>query len=142
MSAKRDRIFFRLQRAAHVLRKRADRALLESGGITTAQAAVLQLAAERKDVTQRKLASELRQNESAMTAMVARLVELRLLTKVRSTEDGRIWALEVTQQGDRALQAIAAPFEEINTMLEHAIGLESMTEFSEMLTAITNDLGS
>ena len=41
--AAENRIFFKLQRAAHVLKKRADDALLAAGELTTAQAAALMI---------------------------------------------------------------------------------------------------
>ncbi len=136
MTAKQYKIYFQLQRAAQVLRKQADRALLDSGGITTAQAAVLRLTVDQKDVSQRQLANQLQQNESAMTAMITRLEDLGMLTKVRSSSDGRKWVLKVTKKGEKALSKIAKPFEEINQSLERAIGSNSLEAVANALSAV------
>ena len=73
MSASKHRVYHRLQLAAHRLQKAADRAVMAAAGITTAQAAVLSIVAADGPVTQLSVARKLGLNESAMTAMIARL---------------------------------------------------------------------
>ena len=76
MSASKHRIYHRLQLAAHRLQKAADRAVMAAAGITTAQAAVLSIVAADGPVSQRNVARKLGLNESAMTAMIARLRDM------------------------------------------------------------------
>ena len=121
MSAGEHRIYFLLQVAAHRLRTDADNALLAAAGVTTAQAAVLRLVAETENPTQRRIAEMLRQNESAMTATVARLLKGGLLERTRSTGDRRAWALGLTDKGRRALDKVAGPFAGINARLDRAM---------------------
>ena len=51
MNASKLRVYARLQRAAHLLSKAADRELLSVAGITTAQAAVLAVISENDERT-------------------------------------------------------------------------------------------
>ena len=121
MSAGEHKLYFLLQVAAHRLRTDADNALLEAAGVTTAQAAVLRLVQETENPTQRQIANMLRQNESALTATVARLQKAGLLERTRSTQDRRAWTLAVTDKGRRALDKVAEPFSGINSRLDQAI---------------------
>jgi len=141
VSAGEHRLYFLLQVAAHRLRTDADNALLEAAGVTTAQAAVLRLVAETENPTQRQIADLLRQNESALTATVARLQKAGLLERARSTRDRRAWTLALTDKGRRALDAVAEPFAGINSRLDRAvadidpkklaIALQTLAQFDE-----------
>ena len=115
------RLYFLLQLAAHLLKKVADARLQESAGLSTAQAAVLAIVSSRQPISQRAVARELRQNESAMTAMVARLLKLGYVARVRSKADERTWDLRMTQLGTTALEAARPAFSTINNALENAL---------------------
>ena len=96
MTAASLRLYARLQSAAHLVKKAADRALIDAAGVTTAQAAVLAVvaAAEKSDATgptQKTVAAALALNESAMTAMVSRLIVLHYLKRERNRDDRRAW---------------------------------------------------
>ena len=116
--AHRDRLFFRLQRVAHRLRKRADQAMVEAGGITVAQAAALGIIAGADNVTQRHVARALGINESAMTTMVLRLEALGLVTRERSREDSRAMELKLTDVGALALDRARNAFDAINAAID------------------------
>src|SRR5262245_60434204 len=87
MNASKLRLYHRLQIAAHSIRKAADRTVLDAAGITVAQAAVLTIAASGPNVAQRDVAKALRLNESAVTAMVSRLLKLGLLERTLNESD-------------------------------------------------------
>ena len=140
MSAAEHRIYFLLQIAAHRLRNEADRALLETAGVTTAQAAVLQLVASLSEPTQRKLADMLQQNESAMTAMVGRLTSAGLVVRAPHPTDGRAWILALTPQGEAAIEAGRPAFDAVNAALDAAIGGAKTAGFARTLRAITDTL--
>lgn len=116
--AHRDRLFFRLQRVAHRLRKRADQAMVEAGGITVAQAAALGIIAGADNVTQRHVARTLGINELAMTTMVLRLEALGLVTRERSREDSRAMELKLTDVGALALDRARNAFDAINAAID------------------------
>ena len=140
MSAAEHRVYFLLQIAAHRLRNEADRALLDTASVTTAQAAVLQLVASIAEPTQRKLADMLQQNESAMTAMVGRLTTAGLIVRAPHPTDGRAWILELTPRGEAAIEAGRPAFDAINTALDTAIGGPKTAGFARTLRAITDTL--
>lgn len=135
MSARRHRLYFRLQRAAHLVRKSADREMLRRVGITTAQAAVLHLVADRPGLSQRDLAALLAQNESAMTTMVGRLAGSGLVARRRSERDGRTWAIELTARGREAHAKGRRAFASINAALDRALGGPGVPELAALLDA-------
>lgn len=118
MSATKYRLYFLLQMTAHRLKKKADAALLATGSLTTAQAAVMTVITSEGSVSQRRIADVLALGESAMTPMVARLVKAGYVTRERSIRDNRTWQLRVTKQGLAALKEIQASFDQVNAMID------------------------
>lgn len=136
MLTSRLRLYSRLQLAAHHWKKAADRALLDAANITTAQAAVLVLVSADREVRQREIAAELGLNESAVTAMVERLMKLGYLDRARSASDGRAWDLFLTSDGRRALDRIERPFREINAKIEASLGEERVRDLVSSLNRL------
>jgi DNA-binding MarR family transcriptional regulator len=118
MSAKDQRLFFRIQTAAHRLKMAADAAMLEASGLTTAQAAVMAIICGEEQVSQRRIASRLKQRESAVGAMAERLIKAGYITRTRSETDRRAWILEPTGAGRQALAAMGAAFAPVNAVLD------------------------
>lgn len=137
MSASEHKLYLQLQLAAHHVKKRADRALLQSTGITTAQAAVLAQLANGRTATQRAVAESLGQNESAVTAMVKRLIALGYLTRAKDETDARAWQLAITTEGQSALDSIAAPFADINATFDRALSEGEIAALADYLQRIT-----
>ena len=71
---KKTRLYSRLQIAAQLLRKVTDRQLVEVAGITAPQLGVLTRVSAARELNQTSLARDLRLNDSAITAMVKRLM--------------------------------------------------------------------
>src|SRR5579872_3331018 len=132
MSASKSRLYHRLQLAAHRLQKSADRAVLAAAEITTAQAAVLRMVA-RGASTQREVATLLGVNESALTAMTARLRRMGLLERVRDKKDARAWQLRLSEDGRAALRRIDQPFKRINQTIETVLSPEEIAQFADYL---------
>ena len=124
MTARSSRFYHALQIAAHRLQKQADQALMEAAGISTAQSAVLVIISGSPGLRQNQVAALLGLNESAVTAMVTRLLKLGLLARTRSAEDSRAWELTVTAEGEAALKAIEAPFAAVNALIDEVLGDE------------------
>ena len=141
MSASKHRLYFLIQRAAHVLKKEADAALSEAGGMTTSQAAVLAILLSEGAVTQRFIANKLQQRESAVTAMADRLLKAGYITRQRSPNDGRAWLLTLTDDGHHALEAIREPFQSINAELDAAFPGEEMDALAKGLKHIIDEFG-
>ncbi len=138
--ASQSRLYFLLQRTAHALKVRADTDLKDASGLTTAQIAALNLIKERAPVAQNVIARELRQKESAITAMVKRLETHGLIKKKKSADDDRAWALEPTKKGIQALEAATPAFLEINALLDEHIPPSQAKTIALALTEILNSL--
>lgn len=136
MSASKTRLYHRLQLAAHRLQKSADRATLAAAEITTAQAAVLLLIAADSAATQRDVARQLGFNESAMTAMVRRLLDMGLLERTRDEADARAWRLRPSGDGRAALKRIQQPFERVNHTIESVLTPDEIVQLADCLTRL------
>jgi DNA-binding MarR family transcriptional regulator len=138
MNASKLRLYHRLQIAAHTVRKAADRTVLDAAGISVAQAAVLTVAASGPNVTQRNVAAALRLNESAVTAMVSRLLKLRLLARTQNDSDSRAWRLCLTSSGEAALRASRNAFAPINARIERKLSALEIEQLAGFLDRIAD----
>jgi MarR family transcriptional regulator, organic hydroperoxide resistance regulator len=141
MNASKLRLYHRLQIAAHSFRKVADRAVLDAAGITVAQTAVLIVAGSGPNVTQRDVATALRLNESAVTAMVSRLSKLGLLKRTPNENDSRAWRLCLTGSGETALQASRKSFAAINARIESKLSELEIEQLAGLLDRIAGAFG-
>ena len=142
MSAHKERLYFLLQVAAHRLKTEADSVLMDAAGLTTAQIAVLNLIASSKEMRQRDLARRLKQNESAITAMITRLMKADLVTRHRSETDGRTWLLELTDNGKKTLKHAERPFEAINARLDAIVDKKGASILAKQLNAIADEFSN
>ena len=142
ISERHGQLFFRLQLAAHRLRKIADRKVAAETGLTTAQAAILYIVAARKNVMQKEIAKRLGQNESAVVAMVNRVTRLGYLSRKRSDVDPRAAMLNVTAKGMRELQAAKRPFTELDNMLDKVFSPAELDALSLLLTRLADALAA
>ncbi|MEO0439502.1 MAG: MarR family transcriptional regulator [Pseudomonadota bacterium] len=142
MSAKDHKLYFLLQRVAHRLKKEADAALLESGGMSTAQAAVMTIIAEEDGVSQKYLAQRLMQRESAITTMANRLLKAGYITRTRSDTDARAWVLKPAPAGMEALRSIRSPFGKINNILDEAFEDADLDQLARGLEQVLDQLGA
>lgn len=138
-SASKTRVYHRLQLAAHRVQKSADRAVMAAADITTAQSAVLMLTSTGEGgVTQREVATQLGVNESGMTAMVRRLLDMGLLERVRDETDARAWRLQPSDEGRAALKRIEPPFRRINQTIEAVLKPDEIAQLADYLTRIAS----
>lgn len=136
MTAQKTRLYHRLQIAAHRVQKAADRAVLAASAITTAQAAVLAVVSAAEPVAQRTVAEQLGLNESAVTAMVSRLMKLDLIERTRDESDARAWRLSLSRDGRQALRRIERPFREINAVIEAVLSPSEIVQLCDFLTRL------
>lgn len=121
MKAQELRIYSRLQVVAHQLKKAADRRVLSSTGLTTAQIGVMAIIKAQGKTNQRLISQKMGLNESAVTALIAKLKAMDLIKRERSQEDKRAFEIALTQQGRERLEASAEPFQEINRKISNAL---------------------
>ena len=136
--ARKLRVYHRLQLSAHRVQKLADRSLLTTADITTAQAAVLAVVAGSDKATQRDVAKQLGLNESAVTGMVTRLLNLDLLEREPHDTDTRAWRLALSKNGRAALKNIEKPFGAINARIESVLKEDEITRLADYLERISN----
>lgn len=137
-SARRARLYQKLQAASHCMQKTADRLVQEAGPLTTSQAAALSVVAGFASCNQRMIATQLGLNESAVTAMVTRLIRDGFLTRERSKTDARTWLLTLTSEGRTALQSVNGPFADINDRLESILSDDEINKLSDMLKRVAD----
>ena len=135
--AGRERLYHLLQTAAHRLKTRADRDSQGVAGVSAAQAAVMFVIAREKGTTQRRVAEQLKLNESAVTGMVGRLMDAGFVARTPSPTDGRAWQVALTPAGQVALDRFRGSLDRLNDELTAALGGEAqVVRFAEDLRAI------
>ena len=137
-AAHESRLYHQLQLAAHLAKKHADRAVTAGSGLTVAQVAVLNAVAATAAATQRDVAALLGVNESAVTAMVRRLIDSGHLS--RTDRDGRTRLLELTDLGTTATRASARAFAPVNAELAGDLTAAEVHELADRLRAIVERL--
>lgn len=137
-----ERLYFRLNLAAHRLRVLADQRMLAAAAITAAQAGVLLIVADAEEpVRQRDLARLLRQRESAVTTMVERLAAGGLLVRERPPGDARSWQLALTPAGERALTAVRAATDALNEEAFAGLSAHERAVFAGALDRVLDAVG-
>ena len=117
-----ERLFFLLQSAAHRLRVDGDRRCLAAAGVTTAQLGALLAVHDQPGLTQRALAAELGQRESAVTPMIGRLTEAGLIARQPHPEQHRALVLNLTAEGTKAIARLRPVIAEFNSELHALLG--------------------
>lgn len=130
------RLYHLLQLAAHRLKVQLDSAGLATEGITAAQAAVMFAIEREEGSTQRSVALALNIQESAVTAMVARLKKAGLVSRVKNPDDKRSWALSLTPRGRAALEQSRRVLGGMNRKLDKALGADGAKELAGALRRI------
>ena len=138
MSARKLRLFHRLQLAAHHIQKSSDKEIKTAVDLTTSQAAVLSVLANGEGHTQRDIAKALGQNESAVTSMVNRLLKAGYLNRKRNPADTRAWNLQLNSNGRTALQATRQPFGKINRIIENELSKEEVSQLADYLERLSS----
>lgn len=123
--------------ASHRLDKAANQVLIEVAGVTTSQASVLITVRENPLIRQNSLALKLGLNESAITAMINRLIGMEMVVRGRSGTDARAWELQVTDKGIQALKAIDDPFRQFNSLIDDMFG-DMTDDVSAKLAALAD----
>ena len=121
MSARKTRLYSRVQLAARLMQKAADRHVGSDSGLTTAQAGVLSVLETGEGETQKEIAQRLGVGESAMTPMLGRLIRLGYVRKTVSPVDARARTLSISASGRRALGEVRGPFARVNETIESVL---------------------
>lgn len=136
MSASKLRLYWLIQLTAHSMQKYADRKLVSAARITTAQVGVLTVVANQKESNQKDIALALGLNESAVTAMVRRLVTLNYIDCRKSNRDGRVKILTLTPAGKDVQRNAKLPFKEINQTIESTLTDDEIEILADCLSRL------
>ncbi len=136
MSAHQHRLIYLLHRTAHRLKTETDAAFMEAANITTAQASAIEIIVQAGALSQRALSEALGQRESAITAMVERLLKAGYISRRRDEADRRTWLLEATSSGREARARLRAPLQRINAELDAAFAEVDMAAMAEGLRQV------
>jgi len=136
------RIYFLLQNVSHRLKKKADQLALDSGGMTTAQAGVLNIIIQQGSASQAQIAKILSQRESATATMAARLQSAGYINKERSEQDRRAWVLTPTRKGRAAQAKMRASLAKVNELLDNTLPKSKIDALAESLQELIAALDS
>ena len=133
-----ERLYHLLQVAAHRLRMLADREATAAASITAAQAGVLFVIESTPGLTQRGVAQALNLGEPAVTAIIGRLLDARLVDRRRSETDARAVTLALTLDGAAALAAVRPALMRVNAVVAAALGEDRSGALAADLRAIAH----
>jgi len=107
-------------------------------GVTMAQAGALFVIHANPGATQREIAQALKQRESAVTGMITRLLEARLVERKSSATDDRAWSLFLTPKGSKALLELRKVLNRINARLTDVLGEDGVQQLAHSLRTIAS----
>jgi DNA-binding MarR family transcriptional regulator len=136
------RLIGRIQQVAHSLRKKSDQLLIDSAGVTTAQAGILSVIADDPGCSQRDIARRLRLGESAVVAAMGRLRGAGLVERRVSDQDPRAVALFLTARGRETIGRAQETYGVLNGLVLDALGVGGRARFAELLDALDSAVAS
>lgn len=113
--------------------------MLEVAGVTTAQMSALSIVNAEEAITQTRLAKALGLNDSAITAMVRRLIDLEMVERVRDDTDGRAWLLKLTRSGVEAVEKTHLVTDETSNVVDELLGEKTIATVVAAMELIIND---
>ena len=120
------RLYYLINRAQHHLRKLVDRVSLQRVGVSSAQVGALFLIAQRPGCSQADIASELGQDESAITTMLKRMERSELIERRRNPNDGRSNLVYLTWRGEKTLRSVRGLLADFNKQLTQGFSADEV----------------
>ncbi|MGW0003469.1 MarR family winged helix-turn-helix transcriptional regulator [Nocardia grenadensis] len=136
------RLIGRIPQVAHSLRKKSDHLLIDSAGVTTAQAGILSVIADDPGCSQRDIARRLRLGESALVTAMGRLRGAGLVERRVSDQDPRAAALFLTAQGQETIGRAQETYGVLNGLVLEALGVDGRARLAELLDALDSAVAS
>ena len=124
-----------LHRAVQVGTDRFARELGESG-LTARQLVILKTIAVNEGASQTAIVDITGVDRSTMADIVQRLSKRRLISRQRTKEDARAYALAVTEAGQRAISAADPILRQVERDMLAAIPAKQRSDWLEMLKAV------
>ena len=131
-----DRLIFLLGLARQRIYTQLDKALLETSGITTAQAGALFFLVRNDGSLLVELARGLKLDKSAATRMVDRLELKKLVERSPCRRDSRAVRVHLTKAGRSVAECCLSTVKEHNQAIKEGFSAEEIQSFSNILQAI------
>jgi MarR family transcriptional regulator, organic hydroperoxide resistance regulator len=135
----KSQVYHLLQTVAQQLRKQADEAGMAAAGVSAAQGAALFAIERSPGLSQREMAKALKQQESAVTTMVSRLMAADLITRAPRKEDPRVLSLDLTDKGRAALDRLRAELDAINRAIEETLNPDELEMLGPALERLASN---
>lgn len=135
----KSQVYHLLQTVAQQLRKQADEAGMAAAGVSAAQGAALFAIERSPGLSQREMAKALKQQESAVTTMVSRLMAADLITRAPRKEDPRVLSLDLTDKGRAALDRLRAELDAINRAIEETLDPDELEMLGPALERLASN---
>ncbi len=132
------RTYHRLQLAAHLAKKAADRLVSQETGLTVTQVAVMAAIDDLDSPIQRDIADALGVNESAVIETLGRLRASGLVERSRAPEDPRAWVLALTHKGRNVLGRAGTAFAPVNEVIDQQLDDQRRTELTRDLARLVD----
>jgi len=139
MTETQRRLGYLLKRAQSAFRLRMDRAL-DDIGLTTSQYAVLAALEEEPGLSNADLARRSFVSPQTMIRIVAALEDRALLTRQARTDNARVRAATVTDEGRRLLRRAHLVVEEIETAMTQGLTRIELDQLTTSLDSLTKRL--
>jgi len=138
---KDDRLIFLLGQARHRLMTNLDKSLLETAGVTGAQAGALFYLMENNGCLLRELSHGLMLDNSAITGMVDRLEKRNLVKRRNSTRDRRAVNIYLTDSGRQAAAKALTVVKKYNNTIKEGFSSDQVDAFRRILQSIIDRFG-
>lgn len=97
---------------------------------------ILMTIAENEPIPTQMLAREVGRDSGQMTRILKMLERKGLLTRVQSTDDGRVWLVSLTETGQKLVSQFQAALLEVIEKLLNRLGPEEQSQFSRTLEKV------
>jgi DNA-binding MarR family transcriptional regulator len=132
----RPRFFHLMSMAQHRLLKAIDAAYKEALGISSTQLGVLFILEKKPGALLKEISEELGINASAITALIGRMEDARLVRRQDSAEDGRAVHLFATAEGLAKATAARPILGRLNARLTQGFSERDVATVGRFLNAI------
>lgn len=132
---------YQITRLANLLSQRTAVIAREAAGLTLSQWRVLAAVADRPACTAREVVAVTPMDKGAVSKAVKSLIDMNMLRREASRDDGRISLLNLSPKGRRAYLAIATEVRQLEDRLYAGLAAQEGRAFLEKLKSMAERLG-
>ena len=133
------RIFHLIQQAHSALFRASDQALREQVGLTASQQTVLYVLMQQNGAQISAIADQLKMGRSSLTGLIDRMAERGLVSRRRSSADGRSFEIFIEDAGREAVNSTVTDTRHINKSLLEPFSLEERAVIERFLRHVSDN---